>query len=158
MQNARFDAKAFPDVFCLEEISHTQCESGCYDYRATLYHDRASIFVTFIAVQPDLQLRRGCFVSVDWLPTVNSNHGAVKVGGPVVRSCATSNFNPFQSVPHTWCVDRHQIECARDLWEVSSKQLRKMLIATFWNGLGVRRSVGRGWHAGNDFGCSSRSV
>lgn len=144
MPNSGFDGKVFPEVFCIEDIHCARRNDGGYDCRAALYHDRASITVTFNAAQRDSQLRRGRLVSVEWLPEVTSDHGAVKVGSLCVRDCAASGFNPFQSVPHSWCEDRHQIECARDLWDSSSQQLRKLLFETFWNRLHAQRPTGGG--------------
>jgi len=144
MPNNGFDGNVFPDVFCIEEIHCVRVDGGGYDCRVTLYHDRASISVEFAAAQRDPKLRRGRFVSVEWLPETISDHGAVRIGGLCVRDCAASGFNPFQSVPHSWCVDRHQIECARDLWDSSSQQLRKLLFETFWRGLHARHTIDGG--------------
>ncbi|OGS86149.1 MAG: hypothetical protein A2061_00040 [Gallionellales bacterium GWA2_59_43] len=66
--------------------------SGSYYCRATLYHDRASIFVVFAAGQRDPQPRRGRFVSVEGLTEVHSDHSAVKVAGLCERDCASSGF------------------------------------------------------------------
>lgn len=134
----------FPEVFCIENIHCERQEYGGYECRAMLYHDRASITVIFHAAERNERFRRGRFVSVEWLPDVVSDHGAVRVSGLCARDCTASGFNPFQSVPHAWCVDRHQIECARDLWDASSQQLRKLLFETFWNGLHVRQGKGQG--------------
>ena len=147
MPNAMFDGDVFPEIFCIEDIRCSRREGGGYDCRATLYHDRASISVAFGITQRDPELKRGRFVSVEWLPETISDHGAVRIGGLCVRDYAASGFNPFRSVPHSWCADRHQIECARDLWESSSQQLRKLLFETFWHELHARR--GAGGRAGN---------
>lgn len=142
MTDREFDGNVFPEVFCIEDIHCMGRKGGGYEYRATLYHDQAGITVMFSAAEPDTALKPGCFVSVDWMATASSERGAVKVGGLCVRDCTASGFNPFRSVPHSWCVDRHQIECARDLWDASSRQLRKLLFATFWNGLHARHAIG----------------
>jgi 3'-5' exoribonuclease len=142
MPNAMFDGDAFPEVFCIEDIRCSRREGGGYGCRATLYHDRASISVAFGIVQRDPESMRGRFVSVEWLPEAISDHGAVSVGGLCVRDHTASGFNPFRSVPHSWCADRHQIECARDLWESSSQPLRKLLFETFWNELHARPGAG----------------
>lgn len=133
MPNSGYDV--FPEVFCIEDIRCVRREGGTCDCHATLYHDRASIAVVFNVAERNAQLVRGRFVSVDWLPNAVSEHGEVRVGGLQVRDCSACGFNPFQSVPHSWCVDRHQVECARDLWDASSQQLRKLLFRTFWGEL-----------------------
>lgn len=142
MPNKMFDGDVFPEVFCIEDIHCSRRADGGYDCRAMLYHDRVSISVAFRTARRDPKLRRGRFVSIEWLPEAVSDHGAVRVDGLCVRDHAASGFNPFRSVPHSWCADRHQIECARDLWESSSQPLRKLLVETLWDGLHARRGAG----------------
>lgn len=149
MDDREFGASALPEVFCIESIRCIPGKAGGYDYRATLYHDRASITVSFNVAQRDSHLKKGRLVSVTWPSIISSDRGAVRVDGLVMRDCTVSGFNPFQSVPHAWCVDRHQVECARDLWDASSQQLRKLLFATFWNGVRSGRSAARGRAMGN---------
>lgn len=139
MADIKFDGNVFPEVFCIEDIHCARSVGGGYICRATLYHDCACINVAFSAERRDSRLKQGCFVSVEWLPEAISEHGAVRVGGLRTRDFAASGFNPFRSVPHNWCADRHQVECARDLWDASSQQLRRLLFETFWNGLHARR-------------------
>ncbi|MBI3480479.1 MAG: hypothetical protein HY016_09020 [Nitrosomonadales bacterium] len=139
----QFDSNAFfPEVFCLVGISYASGKNGGYDYRATLYHDCAAATVSFHAGQRDARLKKGAFVSVTWLPENNSERGAVQVAGLVVRDCAADGFNPFLNMPPDWCAERHSVECARDLWDVSPVPLRKLLFANFWSGLLVKRGVG----------------
>lgn len=124
----------FPGIFCLEDIQCISGYTGGVNYRATLYHDRACITVSFNGAECDQNLENGKFVSVRWLPDMHSDHGAIQVAGLTVQSGSTrnlnlKNFNPFLTVPHTWNVDRHLINYARDLWSISSKAKRQLLFA-----------------------------
>lgn len=140
MTSIGFEHGIFPEVFCIEDI-HWVRRAGGYDCHVVLYHDRVSLSVAFGAERRDTRLRRGRLVSVEWLPEIISERGEVRVGGLSMRTCSVNGFNPFQSVPHDWKVDRHQIECARDLWDVSSQHLRKLLLRTFWHGWQARSGI-----------------
>jgi hypothetical protein len=134
----------FPEVFSIEDIRCSSGKVGGYDYRATLCHDRATVTVSFNRAHRDARLRKGSFVSVNWLPAACCDHGAVKVGGLALRKWTANGFNPFMSVPHNWGTGRRQIECARDLWDASSRQLRKLLFDNFWNSLLPKRAIAKG--------------
>jgi len=125
----------FPRIFCLEDIQWTACDTQGFNYRATLYHDQACITVSFNYTKHDPNLVTGKFVSVRWKPVMHSDHGAIQVAGLTmlngsVKKFNPKNINPFLIVPHTWSVDRHLINCARDLWGISSKEMRQLLFDT----------------------------
>jgi hypothetical protein len=125
----------FPRIFCVEDLQCKVADKKGYDYRATLYHDQACITVSFNSLKrvPDLLIGR--LAQVRWLPTMHSNHGAIQVAGLTLHNAMANetnsrNFNPFKIVPHTFCVDRHLVNCARDLWDISSKEMRQLLFDT----------------------------
>jgi hypothetical protein len=124
------ERQEFPKVFCIEEVRCMPAAAGGYDYRAALYHDYACITVSFNAARRDPRLKKGCIVSIDWAADIESRGGAIKVNGLCVRSCSALDFNPFLNVPRTWKkMDRHLIHCARDLWDIAPKALRRLLAA-----------------------------
>jgi len=123
----KIERQEFPKVFCIDDIQCVPSATGGYDYRAGLYHNYACITVFFNAAQRDLRLKKGAFVSIDWTNAIQSVSGAIKVAGLNVRGCSIFDFNPFLSVPRTWSMDRHLINCARDLWDIAPKALRRML-------------------------------
>ena len=142
MGNAVIKKDVFPEVFCLEDIQCTPNDTGGYSYRAALYHDQACITVSFDCAQRDPQLKKGRFVSVRWLSSMQSDHGAIHVAGLTACCSSIKDFNPFLTVPHTWSIDRHLINCARDLWDVSSNEMRRLLLATFMGELRTQGSNG----------------
>jgi len=146
MRKTKNIKNVFPRIFCLEDIQCSPCDQGDFNYRATLYHDHACITVSFICAERDPNLKNGEFVSVRWLSAMQSDHGAIQVAGLTVlnypmKNFNPKNFNPFQSVPHTWSVDRHLINCARDLWGISSQEMQRLLFSTV-----LARSVHSGKH------------
>ena len=125
-----------PRIFCLEDIQCSPDDAGGFNYRATLYHDQACITVAFNCSERDPALEKGAYVSIRWLPTKSSVHGAIQIAGLSMLNCPATKkfnskaFNPFQIVPRTCSVERHLINCARDLLDISSKEMRQMLFAT----------------------------
>ena len=136
MRNVKNLNDLIPRIFCLENIQCSPCNTGGFNYRATLYHDQACITVSFNCAEFDPSLETGQFVSVRWLPDMQSEYGAIQVAGLTAKNCSAKdlhpgNFDPLLSVPHTLrSVDRHLSNCARNLWHISSKELRQMLVAT----------------------------
>ncbi|MDD2914821.1 MAG: hypothetical protein PHP70_05825 [Gallionella sp.] len=126
----------FPGIFCLEDIQCAPCDTAGFNYRATLYHDQACITVSFNCNEFDPSLETGQLVSVRWLPVTQSTQGAIQVGGLTALKVSAKNINPenfnqFPNMPHTFkSVDRHLSNCARNLWHISSKEMRQMLFAT----------------------------
>ena len=135
MRNAKNIKSVIPRIFCLEDIQCSPGDTGGFNYRATLYHDQACITVSFNGTECDPSLKNGEYVSVRWLSAMQSDHGAIQVAGLTMlngsaKNFNPKNFNPFQIVPHTWSVDRHLINCARDLWDISSKEMQQLLFST----------------------------
>jgi len=130
VSNAKNIKNVFPRIFCLEDIQCSPDEEKGFNYRATLYHDQACITVSFNCAERDPNLENGILVSVRWLPMMHSDHGAIQIAGLAIQNRTVDNFNPFLIVPHTWSIDRHLINCARDLWGISSKEMRRLLCAT----------------------------
>lgn len=127
--------RAFPEIFRLEDIQCSPSEVGGFSFRASLYHDRASITVPFNYRKRNPGLKSGTLVSLRWLPEMQSHQGAEQVAGLTVLDYPAKNLhqkhqNPFQTVPHSWSVERRLVDCACGLWDVSSKDLRRLLFST----------------------------
>jgi hypothetical protein len=132
VSNAKNIRDVMPGIFCLEDIQCSPNDAGGFNYRATLYHDRACITVSFNCSEFDPTLENGRFISVHWLPEMQSNHGAIQIAGLTALNYSAKDFYPGSfSVPRTWrSVDRHLINCARNLWLISSKEMQQMLCVT----------------------------
>lgn len=129
MRNTKIEQPAFPEVFCVEDIQCMPVIPGRFDYLAVLYHDQACISVSFSADQPNPRLKTGCYVSINWAEAIQSNHGSIKVDGLKVLSCMECGFNPFLNVPYRWKMNRHLVNCARNVWDMAPQAPRRMLMA-----------------------------
>jgi len=134
VSNAKGIENLIPSVFCLENVQCLPDDKGGFNYRATLCHDQACIMVSFNCAEFDSTLERGQFVFVNWLPTMQSSHGAIQIEGLIALNSPAIpplEFDPCWDVPHTSkSVDRHLMNCARSLWHISSKEMRRMMLAT----------------------------
>ncbi|MDH4215381.1 MAG: hypothetical protein OEV23_00565 [Gallionella sp.] len=127
--------RAFPGIFRQEDIQCLPGEVGGFSFRTSLYHDRASIAVSFNYRKRNPGLKSGALASLRRLPEMQPHQGAVQVAGLTVLDYPAKNLhqkhqNSFQTVPHSWGVDRRQVDCACGLWDVSSKDLRRLLFST----------------------------
>jgi hypothetical protein len=133
IENPGSSVKRMPSVFCLENLQCLPDDNGGFNYRATLCHDRVCIMVSFNCAEFDSTLERGQFVFVNWLPTMQSIHGAIQVEGLIALNSPAIppvEFDLRRDVPHTSkSVDRHLMNCARSLWRISSKEMRSMMLA-----------------------------
>ena len=144
MRNKKNSKNVFPWVFRLEDIQCSPGDAGGFNYRAALYHDQVCMMVSFSCDKRASGLKNGALVSVRWLPDLQSLHGAVQIAGLTLMNYPAKNFqqnyfNPFQTVPHTWNIDRHLVDCACGLWDVSSKELRQLLFATVLEKEGITK-------------------
>ena len=130
MRNNKNEHDLFPRIFCLANISCSSDDEGCR-YRAVLHHDSACLTVSFNTAKRDPMLKQGGFVSIRWLPSIHSEHGAIQVAGLTARSCAAKNLNPFLTVPHTVGADRRLIDFVRNLWNNAPRTMRRLLMAAF---------------------------
>ena len=136
MRNVKNMNDIFPKIFCLEDIRCAPLDTTGFNYRATIYHDQACITVSFNCAEFDPSLETGQLVSVRWLPTMQSEHGAIQVAGLTALKVSAKdinpeNLNPLLCIPHTLkSVDRHLSNCAQNLWHISSKEMRQKLFAT----------------------------
>lgn len=132
VSNAKNIRHVMPEIFCLEDVQCSPDEEGRFNYRATLYHDQGCITVSFNCSEFDPTLENGQFVSVRWLPDMRSNQGEIQVAGITALNYSAKDFSQGSfCVPHSWkSVDRHLINCARNLWLISSKEMQQMLCDT----------------------------
>lgn len=133
IENPDSSVKLIPSVFCLENIRCLPDDKGGFDYRAVLCHELVCIMVSFDCDEFDSTLERGQFVFVNWLPTMQSSHGAIRVEGLIALNSPAIppvEFDLRRDVPHiSKSVDRHLMNCARSLWRISSKEMRSMMLA-----------------------------
>lgn len=105
-----------PRVFRLTAIHHDQLDARHTRCTASLYHDQASVKVSWIASYPDLRLKSGDMVSPRWLGCTTSANGTVKISRLILMERAEPWENLFQTVPYGWVKNRELVKQAAPCW------------------------------------------
>lgn len=130
---------AMPKIFRLTTIHQEIIDPRRTRCTATLYHDRASINVSWTVSKPDLRLKSGDLVSPRWPGITTCEGGAIKIGRLVLMERPEPWENMFHTVPHGWVKDRELLKQAAGLVEALPRPYRFLLNAIFWDGQRFRR-------------------
>ena len=129
-----------PPCFRLTSIERLPAEKGCR-HRATLFHEQASLRVTWTSRQPDTTLTRGCLVSIRWCGVPCCEAGEIRVARLVRLDRPVASVNLFETIPSNWVGDRDLVRRARDLWEDLPRDFQELGNRVFWDGHRFQRYV-----------------
>ena len=134
--------ESLPGMFRLTKMEHNQGRNGMTICTAQLYHEKASLRVTWECRQPDMRLPEGALVSPRWLgkPTC-SEQGAVRISRLVLLEIPQASATLFDTVPHEWVRDRALVERARSLVDTLPRHMALLFNAMFWDGRRFMRFV-----------------
>ncbi len=128
-----------PRIFRLTSIQHTRLDDRQTRCTASLYHDKASLRISWTANQPDLRLKSGDLVSPRWSGHTTCEGGAIKISRLVLLERPEPWENLFHTVPHGWVKNRDLVNQAALLIEVLPRSYRFLFNAIFWDGLRFKR-------------------
>ena len=128
-----------PRIFRVTTIRFTQLDDKRTQCVASLYHDKASIRVVWMASQPDMRLKSGALVSPRWLGQDTSENGAVRISRLILMERPEPWENLFHTVPHGWVKNRDLIKQAVELVEALPRPYRFLFNAIFWDGQRFKR-------------------
>jgi 3'-5' exoribonuclease len=128
-----------PRIFRLTSIHHTAIDDRRTQCTATLYHDKASLKVSWSVTHPDMRLKSGVLVSPRWLGHTSSERGSIKISRLVLMERPEPWENLFHMVPHGWVKNRELIKQAAALVECLPRPYRYLLNAIFWEGQRFKR-------------------
>lgn len=100
---------------------------------ALLFHEKASIRVTWVTARTDVRLRAGSLVSIRWMDQPISYKGAIRINHLVLLERAEPNLNPFDTIPSRWVKDRTLIDRGHRLWEAMSEPFQHLFNAVLWD-------------------------
>lgn len=130
----REDLPKLPQVYRLitierETISHTE-----YRMTAVVYHEQASLRVTWTVRQPDIRLKPGKLVEIRWTGGApRSVNGAIVIARLVMLEKHRSQFDLFKTVPPSWVKDRSLTNRASMLWKELVGSCQELITAIFWD-------------------------
>lgn len=144
-----------PPVFRLQKLE-TAATSGnrLVTTIGVLFHERATMRVTWTSRLQDRRLQRGSLVSIGWKGVKpHCQEGAVRISRLVPISRPVPSVNLFDTVPPSWVKDRSLVARARGLLESLPPTFVHLFNAIFWDGQRFHRYVAgpsslNGHHAG----------
>lgn len=128
-----------PRIFRLTTIHRAPIDDRRTQCTATLYHDSASLKVSWTASKPDLRLKSGDLVSPRWFGSTACEGGAIRISRLVLMERPEPWENLFHTVPHGWVKDRELVKQAAGLMEALPRPYRFLFNALFWEGQRFKR-------------------
>jgi 3'-5' exoribonuclease len=128
-----------PRIFRLTTIQHSVIDERRMRCTATIYHERASLSVSWVVSQIDIRLRSGTLVSPRWLGKTLSEGGTIKISRLVLIERPEPWENLFHTVPHGWVKQRDIVTQAAELIEALPRAYRFLFNAIFWDGSRFKR-------------------
>jgi 3'-5' exoribonuclease len=126
-------------LFRLTSIHQVLVDDRSTQCTATLFHEKASLKVSWNVSYPDLRLKSGDLVSPRWFGNTCCEGGAIKISRLVLMERPEPWENLFHTVPHGWVSDRELIKQAAELKEGLPRSYRFLFNAIFWEGQRFKR-------------------
>ena len=121
-----------PWLFRLVRLDRVSLPKGGYRFQATLFHDKASVAVTWIGSKVDDRLSAGSLVTPRWTSKTVCTQGQIIVNRLLPVS-TPSTVNLFETVPYEWVKDREAISQARQIIEGLPSYFIKLINGIFWD-------------------------
>ena len=131
----RDDLPMLPQVYRLVRLDERIRPDRQVCYTAVVYHDRASLRVTWVARKRDTRLQENHLVRIVWTGGApRCIRGAVVIARltPVARHSAALDL--FETVPPQWVADRDILKRMSALLGDLLLPLRELITAIFWDG------------------------
>jgi 3'-5' exoribonuclease len=128
------DLPGLPREFRLMSVHSAWRPDRRYQMTAVVYHEQASLRVTWTVRQKDDRLQRGRLVEIRWLGGWAPSHmGAIMIARlvPIERH---RKIDVFRTVPPSWVKDNALRKRASILWQRLSEPCQELLAAIFWDG------------------------
>lgn len=122
-----------PPVFRVVSIARLPVNPRLLLARAELFHERATLTVTWLDHELGSAVAENALVSICWMGKPVSIGDAVRVKRLQFRDRPDPTINLFDTVPHHWACDREQIRTAAERWNRMSHDMRKRFNALFWD-------------------------
>lgn len=121
-----------PWIFRLVQIEQSKIDSGGYRFQANLFHEKASIAVTWINSRADDRLKAGSLVTPRWTSKTVCTQGRIIINR-LLPVNVPGNINLFDTVPYEWVKDRDLINHAREQIEGLPTYFIKLINGIFWD-------------------------
>lgn len=121
-----------PWLFRIVHIEQTRLAKGGYRFQASLFHEKASINVTWINTKVDERLTAGRLVTPRWTSRTVCTQGQIIINRLLPVSMP-GNVNLFDTVPYEWVKDREIIRQAKQMIDSLPDYFIKLVNGIFWD-------------------------
>jgi len=121
-----------PWLFRLVRLNQAKLPNSGYRFQACLFHEKASIAVTWINSKADERLTAGSLVTPRWTSKTVCTQGQIIVNR-LLPVNMPGNINLFDTVPYEWVKDREVINHARALVNELPMHFVKLINGIFWD-------------------------
>lgn len=121
-----------PWIFRIVGLQKSALPKGGFRYCATLFHEKASIAVTWLSSKEDDRLQAGCLVTPRWTSKAVCTDGQIVINR-LLPVTSPSLVNIFDTVPYEWVNDRSLIQVAKEIVEQLPDHFIKLLNGIFWD-------------------------
>lgn len=128
-----------PSVFRITSLARAAQSPRGYRMDAILYHDRASMTVTWTVNQPDTRLKPGSLVSPRYRSRANCQNGVLEISRVVLLEQSIRAEDLFMTVPGDWVEDRALLDRASALWQRLPLAWQELVNGVLWQGDRFRR-------------------
>lgn len=124
---------SMPRLFRVVSRTATPLDANHHRMEAFLYHDRASLAVSWDVRNPDSRLKEDVLVSPRYSPNPVCEGGRLRIGRLVVIEQPIPAENLFCTVPPDWVRNRHLLGRAINLFEQLDSRYRELLTGVLWD-------------------------
>ncbi len=121
-----------PWLFRLVRLEQAKLPNGGYRFQASLFHEKASIAVTWVNSKADDRLTTGSLVTPRWTSKTVCTQGQIIVNR-LLPVNMPGNVNLFDTVPYEWVKDREVINQTRALVNGLPTHFIKLINGIFWD-------------------------
>jgi len=138
-QETPLNLAMMPRIFRLTSMNHVQLNCKQTRCTASLFHNQASIKVSWMASQLDTRLKSGDLVSPRWLGNTTCEAGTIRISRLILMERPEPWENLFNSIPYGWVKNRDLVKQAAELIEALPRPYRFLFNAIFWDGQRFKR-------------------
>jgi len=121
-----------PWLFRIVHLDQMRLPNGGYRFQANLFHEKASIAVTWINSKVDERLTAGCLVTPRWTSKSVCTQGQVIINR-LLPVTTPGNVSLFDTVLYEWVKDRAVINQAREIVDGLPIHFIKLINGIFWD-------------------------
>lgn len=121
-----------PWLFRIVHLDQAKLANGGYRFQASLFHEKASIHVTWINSKADDRLAAGSLVTPRWTSRTVCTEGQIIINRLLPVS-SPGNVNIFDTVPYEWVQGRGVIRQVKEMIDSLPPCFIKLINGIFWD-------------------------